>query len=950
MANEYKDTTNLPHTEFPMRGNLAKAEPERLKAWEQANVYELARKQNAGHYHFVLHDGPPYANGPIHLGHALNKITKDIVNRFHIMRGDEVDFIPGWDCHGQPIEHKVEETLGTKKFNDMPVSEVRSMCADFAVKNIDLQKEGFRRLGVLADWDEAYLTLTHDHDAADIEVFKRFWDRGALYKGRKPVYWCTHCHTALSEAEIEYHDIEGPSIFVAFAIKNPDKNAAFKDVSKQIDGSINFAIWTTTPWTLPANAAVALKPEETYVVLVHNDNAYIVQKDLVESFATAAGWDVQFAKTNDGTPLEIAAEDLSETVYRHPVFDDVEGRAILADYVTTTTGTGIVHIAPGHGVDDYYAGLKNNIDVIMPVADDGTYYKGEGYGTGGPWSGMNVWKANPFIIAFLKEQGTLLTEQKITHSYPHCWRCENPVIFRATEQWFVSMDKTSLREKALAAIENEISWFPSSSVKRMRAMVQNRPDWCLSRQRLWGVPIPSFTCEDCGTTVINDEILDAVTSLFREKGSDAWFTENPVDYLGDLAVCPKCGGKHLIPDKDILDVWWDSGVSHTAVLKKRENLKFPADLYVEGSDQHRGWFQSSLLTAMGAYDEAPYNEVLTLGFTLDGQGRKMSKSLGNVIDPQKICDTLGADIIRLWVASVDATQDMPCDQEILNRVSDAYRRFRNTFRFLLGELEEQFDYERDGVSFEEMELFDRLIVCRVAAVHKEVEKAYAEYHFNSVYRLLYDFVVTELSNGYLNATKDRMYCDGANSTTRRSAQTAWYFILAMLLSDLQPILCYTTDEVLAYVPMALRQGKDYAALLSWFEAPVDEQTVSSFAPVYEVVLAIREAYTKAYEEALSADAFEEKTTQATHAVITLPQDMMETLAKASKQVNTQLSREVMIAEVLVASDVELKEGEELMVEVVPATGEKCPRCWNWRELMDDGLCKRCHEVVANLNV
>lgn len=940
MANEYKDTTNLPRTTFPMRGNLAHAEPERLKRWETAHVYEMAREQNEGNYHFVLHDGPPYANGPIHLGHALNKITKDIINRFHLMQGEKITFVPGWDCHGQPIEHKVEEKLGTKKFNETPIPEIRNMCADFAVENIDIQKEGFRRLGVLAAWDDAYLTLTHEHDAADIEVFKKFYSSGALYKGKKPVYWCTHCHTALSEAEIEYHDIEGPSIYVAFQIKDPQSIPGLEDVSAKDIDSVHFAIWTTTPWTLPANAGVALKPDETYVGLLHNNKIYLVQRDLAADVAQAAGWDYELFEAQEGKPWKVQAGDLASLLYAHPIFPEKQGKAILADYVTTTTGTGIVHIAPGHGADDYYAGTQNDLETIMPVADDGTYFKGDDLGTGGPWSGMNVCKANPQIIDWLRDREVLIAEDTIVHSYPHCWRCKNPVIFRATEQWFVSMDATHLRDEALESIDSDITWFPASSVKRMRAMVSNRPDWCLSRQRVWGVPIPSFTCKDCGATVINEAILDAVIELFANEGSDAWFIKDPKDYLGDLALCPECAGHDLIPDKNILDVWWDSGVSHTAVLKAREDLKFPADVYVEGSDQHRGWFQSSLLTSIGAYHQAPYKEVLTLGFTLDGQGRKMSKSLGNVIDPQKVCDTLGADICRLWVASVDATQDLPCDNEILSRVADAYRRFRNTFRFLLGELEDQFDLATDGVPIDELSLYDRLIVARCAQIHEEISKAYREYRFNAVFRVLYDFVVTELSNGYLNATKDRMYCDAPTSQARRSAQTAWYYILEMLLSDLQPILCFTTDEVLAHVPMSMRQDKEYAALLRWFVPPVSADTAEKESALYTMLMSVRESYTKAYEEALAQNRFEEKTTQATRAVVTLPQVQFELLPEKCEEV---------LAELLVVSSAEVNIGDELAVEVLPAEGHKCPRCWNWRTLLSDGLCERCHEVVEQLN-
>lgn len=931
MANSYKKTTNLPKTGFPMRAGLASSEPKRLAAWEEADVYGLACEQNRGNEPFVLHDGPPYANGPIHLGHALNKTVKDFINRYQIMRGREVSYVPGWDCHGQPIEHKVEEHLGTERFNATDPSEIRSLCRRFAVENIDLQRQGFRRLGVLGDWEHPYLTLSNDHDAADIEVFKRIWDTGAIYRGRKPVHWCTHCHTALAEAEIEYADVTGPSIYVGYAMEDVPEDLADAGMP------VSVMIWTTTPWTLPANAAVAMKPEATYVALAHDGRAYIVLEDLAPRVASVAGWEPGLVEVG-GEPWRATAEELSGLRYHQPVFDDVLCPVITADYVGTEDGTGIVHIAPGHGADDFYAGVAAGIPVVMPVDDDGRFYSGDTWGTGGPWSGMEVTEANPKIVRWLEDRGALVHAGTVEHSYPHCWRCKNPVIFRATDQWFVSMDDTGLRRRSLDAIENEVRWYPASSVKRIRAMVEGRPDWCLSRQRVWGVPIPSFTCADCGASVMNDATLDAVVALFHEKGSDAWYTDDPSSYLGDADVCPECGGHHLVPDRDILDVWWDSGVSHTAVLKDREGLAFPADLYVEGSDQHRGWFQSSLLTSMGAYSCPPFKGVLTLGFTLDGQGRKMSKSLGNTVDPNEIFDTLGADIVRLWVASVDSTSDMACDKEILDRVSDAYRRFRNTFRFLLGELEGQFDLDADGLPTSELTALDRLALARLSEVHAQVEEAYGEYRFNQVYRLLYDYVVTELSNGYLNATKDRMYCDAADSVARRSAQNAWYQILSMLLRDLQPILAYTCDEVLAYVPASMREGKGFAALLSWYEAPMDAAERDALLPAYRVLTEVRNAYTKAYEEALASGAVTEKTTQATRASVTLPQASLDLLAPMAGDV----------AEFLVCSEVELSCGDGLAVTVAPARGEKCPRCWNWRELGDDGLCDRCHEAVCAL--
>ncbi len=930
MANQYKKTTNLPKTGFPMRAGLASSEPRRLAKWEENDVYELVRSQNEGHKTFVLHDGPPYANGPIHLGHALNKIIKDFINRYQIMQGRQIAYVPGWDCHGQPIEHKVEEHLGTKKFNETDPYDIRQLCRRFAVENIDLQKTGFRRLGVLGDWAHPYLTLSNTHDAADIEVFKKIWDSGAIYRGRKPVHWCTHCHTALAEAEIEYADVTGPSIYVGYAMKERPEGL------ESIEEPLYVMIWTTTPWTLPANAAVAMKPEAIYTAIKHDGKAYIVLADLAQKVCEVAGWDLDYVEVN-GKPWQAVSHELEGLTYAQPIFDDVTCKVILADYVGTEDGTGIVHIAPGHGADDFYVGVENDVPIIMPVDDDGRFYQGDTYGTGGPWSGMEVTEANPKIIQWLDERGVLVHAGKITHSYPHCWRCKNPVIFRATEQWFVSMDDTHLRDNALDAIEHDVRWYPAHSAKRIYSMIEGRPDWCISRQRVWGVPIPAFTCADCGATVMNDATLDAVIRLFNEKGSDAWFMEDPSEYLGDADVCPECGGHHLKANKDILDVWWDSGVSHTAVLQSRPELRFPADLYVEGSDQHRGWFQSSLLTSMGAYGCPPFKGVLTNGFTLDGQGRKMSKSLGNTIDPGEVCDSLGAEIVRLWVASIDATTDMPCDKQILERVSDAYRRFRNTFRFLLGELEGQFDPAVDGIPFNELTAYDRMTLARLAQVHQKVSDAYADYRFNLVYRTLYDYVITELSNGYLNATKDRMYCDAADSVTRRSCQTVWYEILSMLLRDLQPILAYTTDEVLEYVPVAMREGKDFAALLSWYEAPTLDQDETLLA-AYNALLEVRSAYTKAYEEALASEVITEKTTQATKAHVVLPQD-----DPAMKSLYEVMGGD--LAEPLVCSQVQVSFGPELSVTVEPAAGEKCPRCWNWRELGEDGLCDRCHEAL-----
>ena len=932
VANKYKQTMNLPKTGFPMRAGLAQHEPERLKSWEDNDVYGQMLKKNEGHEKFVLHDGPPYANGPIHLGHAQNKISKDIINRYWSMRGYQTPYVPGWDCHGQPIEHKVEEMLGTAKFNELPTAKIRELCRKMAVEQVDTQRQGFKRLGVLAEWDNPYLTYVNDYDATDVEIFKAIYDSGAIYRGRKPVHWCSHCHTALSEAEIEYSDEVSPAIFVRFEMTTVPAGL------EAYEGNLWVDIWTTTPWTLPADDAVILHPEADYVAILVDGRAEIMAQALVEKNCEKFGYgECELATTASGEVWHMSGVELCHNKYKQPIFADQgeEGEFIYADYVTLEDGTGIVHTAPGHGVDDYNAGMKFDIPIVMPVDDNGRFYKGEGIGTGGPWGGMEVNEANPKIIEWLDERGTLILHEDINHSYPHCWRCKRPVIFRATSQWFVSMDKTGLREKAADEL-SRVNFYPAHAVKRIGSMVEGRPDWCISRQRNWGVPIPAFTCQDCGETVMNDDTLDATIELFREKGSDAWFTDDPKEYLGDACACPSCGSHNLKANSDILDVWWDSGVSHTAVCKHRGYLKFPADVYLEGSDQHRGWFMSSLMTSVGAYGVAPYKAVISQGFTLDGKGRKMSKSLGNVIDPNKVCDNQGADVLRLWLSSVDTSVDVPCDDDILSHVGDAYRKIRNTLRFLLGEIEDQFDPATDALPFEELEAFDKLALAHMCEVHRIVSEAYSQYRFNVVYRNLYDYV-TELSNGYLNATKDRVYCGAKDSHGRRSAQTVWAHVLAMLVHDLQPILVYTTDEVMCHLPASMRDGQEFAALLDWYEAPVSDEACAPYQASYDLLNEARAAFTKAYEEVSTTGSLEEKSSQATRAELTLPAEHLAALA-GDEPVN--------LAEVFVCSSVCVHGGEELACEVLPATGEKCPRCWNWRELGEDGLCDRCHDAVA----
>lgn len=935
MANEYKSSMNLPKTSFAMRAGLAQNEPKRLKMWEENHVYELLQAQNEGHDKFVLHDGPPYANGPIHLGHALNKISKDIINRYWSMCGFQTPFIPGWDCHGQPIEHKVEQMLGTQKFNQLSTAKIRELCRKMAVEQVDTQRQGFKRLGVLAKWNDPYLTYTHDYDATDIEIFKKIYDKGSIYRGRKPVHWCMYCHTALSEAEIEYGDEISPAIFVRFAMTSvPAGLEAYAD-------NLWVDIWTTTPWTLPADDCVILHPEATYVGVLVDGRCELMAEALVKKCCEKFGYDsYELARDAQGNTWRATGTQLQGNTYLLPIFGEQgeTGVFIYADYVTLDDGTGVVHSAPGHGVDDYIAGCKFGVPVVMPVDDNGCFYEGDGLGTGGPFSGMNVNDANPCVIDWLTKRHTLILHEDISHSYPHCWRCKKPVIFRATDQWFVSMDQTNLRKQATQELAH-VTFYPAHAARRIGTMVEGRPDWCISRQRNWGVPIPAFTCKDCGELVLNDATLDKTIELFKNCGSDAWFTQDPQDYLGDACVCPACESHNLQANKDILDVWWDSGVSHTAVCKHRPELQFPADMYLEGSDQHRGWFMSSLMTSVGAYGMAPYKSVVSQGFTLDGQGRKMSKSLGNVIDPNKVCATQGADIIRLWVASVDTSVDVSCDEEILSHVGNAYRHFRNTFRFLLGELEDQFDLATDGLAFDDLSDYDKCVLTRMCEVHNQVTQAYQDYKFNQVYRTLYDYVVTELSQGYLNATKDRVYCGATTGLERRSALTTWSYLLAMLVRDLQPILVFTCDEVLEHMPQSLREGKSFAALLSWFSAPVDEKHMATYLPAYKALVQIRNSFTKAYERAREDTSFEENTTQATLARISLTLDMKKAL---------EVVPHLDIAEALVCSAVELSDGKDLSCSVVQATGAKCPRCWNWRHLESDGLCSRCSKVMGNL--
>ena len=926
MGNDYKKTMNLPQTEFPMRANLNTREPEWLAYWDEIDVYQRSLALREGAPVFLLHDGPPYANGHIHMGTAYNKILKDLIVKYKTMRGFYAPYVPGWDCHGQPIEHQVEKKLGPDKMAKISQAKLRELCRDWALEFVDVQREEFKRLGVRGDWSDPYLTLKHSYEAGDVKIFAAMYERGMIYKGRKPIHWCKRCHTALAEAEIEYSDEMSDSIYVKFNFT--DEVPAFSAAGMPV----SVLIWTTTPWTLPANVAVALADDADYVGVVVGGEVLVFAEALVPAVAEIAGWDsVEMVRGSNGEPVRVKGSELSGLHYAQPIHEGVSGVIITGDHVELTTGTGAVHTAPGHGEDDYLVGMKFGLPMPMPVDDNGVFDQG-----GGPFAGMAVDDANPVIIEWLRTREKLVAARTISHSYPHCWRCKQPVIFRATDQWFVSMDGAHLRESAMREI-NRVEWIPAWSINRISAMVADRPDWCISRQRAWGVPIPVFECA-CGETVATPETFAAVEELFATEGADAWFIKSPSEYLPAGTACPRCGSTELTPETDILDVWFESGVSHTSVLETRPELSRPATMYLEGSDQHRGWFQSSLLTSVGTYDVAPFDHVLTHGFIVDGDGRKMSKSLGNVVSPLDVIKKSGGDIVRLWVASADYGQDVSVSDEILDRTSEAYRRIRNTFRFILSNLND-FDVAADSVPWAEMPELDRLALVQLADLGQRVTAAYDEWRFHAVYRAIYDYV-GDLSSVYLDVLKDRLYADAPRGASRRSAQTVLAAVLGALVRMLAPILTFTTEEVWQFMPEAMRDAESIQ-LTDWptFDLPAEES--ASLREAYAVVLEAREFVTKALEDARNAKVIGKS--QEAAVVLTAPVAALSALHGRGASA---------LAELFIVATVEIREGTEFAVAVQPATGEKCPRCWNLRQLGSDALhpevCARCASVLREL--
>ncbi len=827
---DYKETLNLPKTKFPMRANLPQNEPRQVEKWQQEKAYFQMLGVNKGNARFVLHDGPPYANGNIHIGHALNKILKDIIVKHKTMTGHDAPYIPGWDCHGLPIELQVEKDIGRAKKMALSKVEIRRLCKEYAEKYISIQREEFKRLGVLGDWENPYRTLDSAYEAQEIRELGKVVASGTLYRKKKPVYWCSSCITALAEAEVEYEDHTSPSIYVKFPVRDSKGKLSVDSIN-----GLHFVIWTTTPWTLPANQAIALHPKFTYRHVKTPKGELIINQELIPAVMRALEFE---PKDYEVQPDRFSGAELEGIVCRHPWIER-DSKIILGEFVTQDQGTGCVHIAPGHGQEDYDAGIRYSLEVLAPVDAEGKFTR-----EAGELEGDFVFKADGKIIAMLTERGALLKVEKLAHSYPHCWRCKKPVIFRATEQWFISMEKGGLRTAALESIE-QVRWIPPWGKDRIRGMLESRPDWCISRQRSWGVPIPAVYCKNCNEASLTQELCEHVASIFEKEGSDAWFARPVNELIPAELQCSTCQGREFYREEDILDVWFDSGVSHASVVERDARLGERADMYLEGSDQHRGWFHTALLTSLATRGRAPYKSVLTHGFTLDGRGRKMSKSLGNTIAPQDIIKKHGAEILRLWVSAEDYREDVRISDEIINRLVEAYRRLRNTARFLISNL---YDFDpAAAVSNEDLDELDRWILHRTQMVLSRCREAYERYEFHAVFHTLNNFCAVDLSALYLDIVKDRLYCEGKTSMKRRAAQTAVYRILDVLVHLMAPVLSFTAEEIWAYMPDADRRAP--SVFLSSFPAPDEDLIDAQLANKWDRIFKERGEILKALEAA-----------------------------------------------------------------------------------------------------
>ena len=919
---DYKQTINLPQTDFPMKADLARREPDVLKKWEDGQTYAKLREIARGRPTFVLQDGPPYANGSIHLGHAINKVLKDIVVKSRTMDGYDAPYVPGWDCHGLPIEHQIEKTRG-KEVKALEPRAFRQACREYAMSQVNGQREDFKRLGVMGDWDRPYMTMQPKYEAEQLRAFAQILRNGHVYKGLKPVHWCLDCRSALAEAEVEYEEKTSPAIDVRFGIRDLGDLARRFNVSSALKSPASVVIWTTTPWTLPANQAVALGAEIQYSLIDTGTELLVLATELADSVLKRSGVE------SSQRLAEVPGEKLEGLQLTHPFYERVVP-AILGGHVTLDAGTGAVHTAPGHGQEDFEVGQKYKLAVYNPVGSDGRFV------TGTPlFEGERVFDANKHVIEVLRERGQLLHEETLRHSYPHCWRHKTPVIFRATAQWFISMEQAGLRRGALREIAN-VKWIPAWGENRISSMMADRPDWCISRQRVWGVPLPLFTNKATGElhprTV---ELIESVAVLVEKGGIDAWFDLDPAELLGDAEEYEKV--------TDIMDVWFDSGVAHHSVPKINGDVTAPADLYLEGSDQHRGWFHSSLLTSVAQHDRAPYKAVLTHGFTIDEKGRKMSKSLGNVIVPQKVVGTLGADVLRLWIAATDYANEMSLSDEILKRVAESYRRMRNTARFLLGNLH-GFDPATDKVPANEMVQVDRCAVWRTQQLQEEVIAAFRSYQFHLIYQKVHNFCSVDLGGFYLDITKDRVYTTGAKSLPRRSAQTAMFYIAEALTRWLAPILSFTSEEIWRYMPGARSESVFFN---TWYELPKELAQRPSID--WDAILNLRSAISRELEKLRNAGSIGAPLDAEVDVYCQSP--LLETLQSFGEELRfvfiTSAARvhpaQSRPSEAAAADE---GTGNSAWIVVKPTSARKCVRCWHKREDVGDDarhpeLCSRC---------
>lgn len=944
---DLKKTVNLPKTDFSQKANLGQSEPARLKKWQEMGLYEKVIEARSGREKFILHDGPPYANADIHIGTALNKILKDFVVKTRSMMGFEAPYVPGYDCHGLPIETIVEKKLAEKGKNkaDIPVASFRRICREHASTAMNGQTRDFQRLGILGEWQTPYLTMSAEYESSTARLFGKFLERGFVYKGLRPVYWCIHDQTALAEAEVEYKEHTSPSVYVKFSLKTDPAQIDAALAGK----NVFVVIWTTTPWTLPANLGIAVHPDFEYSAVEANGEVYIVASELITSFAETCGL---------GATKELArfkGSKLDRMEAKHAWLDRTS-LIMNADHVTLgeadaeveldarhenkaagKSGTGCVHTAPGHGADDFAVGKKYGLEVYAPVDAAGKFIAEVEH-----FAGLSVFEANPKIVDFLRESGALLSVEKYDHRYPHCWRCKNPVIFRATPQWFVAMDQVNgepsdngLRQKAFREIET-VAWHPTWGAGRMTNMFKGRPDWCVSRQRSWGVPIPVFYCQACDEAVADPKIVDHVADIFERETADAWYAREASELLPQAYKCAKCNGADFRKETDILDVWFDSGSSCVAVLETRgDTLRFPADVYLEGGDQYRGWFNSSLSCGIAAHDRAPYKQIITHGWVVDGEGRKQSKSLGNVTAPKEIIDKSGADVLRLWAAAVDYTEDVRCSDEILQRVVDAYRKMRNTLRYMLGNLD-GFDPANDALSDDELLEIDRWALASLDELTQKVLGAYAAYDFQAAYNALYNFCTVTLSARYFDIIKDRLYIMAPKSKERRAAQTALYTIADSLTRLLAPILVYTADEAFENLPS---RDEVSVHIAEFPKAKSADNTV--LLANWERIFGIRDEVLKALEAARErkqiGSSLEAKV------VLTTDAETTRFLLDYYEQLRY----------IFIVSQVEVHEGDALKVEIQKADGEKCERCWNYSTRVGETdkfptVCERCNGALLEI--